>query len=117
MSDPILLLHAAYAAFNARGLGAALAAMHPDVVWPNGMEGGTVHGRDGVRAYWTRQWGLVDSRVVPRSFARLADGRVSVEVDLTVRDLDGTLLRTATVRHVYAFEDGLVRSMEVKAKA
>jgi len=27
------------------------------VDWPNGMEGGRVHGHAEVRAYWTRQWG------------------------------------------------------------
>ena len=36
-----------YAAFNARDIDAALAGMHPEVDWPNGWEGGRVHGRDG----------------------------------------------------------------------
>ena len=40
--------------------------MHPDVIWPNGMEGGTVVGHAAARAYWTRQWGLIDPRVEPR---------------------------------------------------
>jgi hypothetical protein len=33
------LLNAAYAAFNRRVIGAALAVMHPQVEWANGMEG------------------------------------------------------------------------------
>jgi ketosteroid isomerase-like protein len=45
MMDDEELLRYAYAAFNARNVDAALATMHPDVVWPNGMEGGTVHVR------------------------------------------------------------------------
>jgi hypothetical protein len=40
------LLTALYDAFNARDLDAALAAMHPEVDWPNGWEGGRVFGRD-----------------------------------------------------------------------
>ena len=44
------LLKKAYSAFNARDLDGALATMQPDVVWPNGMEGGVVHGHEGVRA-------------------------------------------------------------------
>ena len=36
------ILAAAYRWFNARQLDAVLALMHPDVVWPNGMEGGYV---------------------------------------------------------------------------
>jgi hypothetical protein len=38
------LLRKAYAAFNARDIDSALATMQPDVAWPNGMEGGMVHG-------------------------------------------------------------------------
>ena len=50
------LLRRAYAAFNARDIDGALALMHPDVDWPNGMEGGREHGHDAVRAYWERQF-------------------------------------------------------------
>jgi hypothetical protein len=45
------LLTWAYAAFNARALDTLLALLHPEVDWPNGMEGGRVHGRDAVRGY------------------------------------------------------------------
>jgi SAM-dependent methyltransferase len=38
------LLENAYRAFNARAIDSALATMHADVEWPNGMEGGSVHG-------------------------------------------------------------------------
>ena len=43
-----ILLKQAYAAFNARDMEGALSTMRVDVEWPNGMEGGTVHGREGV---------------------------------------------------------------------
>jgi hypothetical protein len=49
-----------YAAFNARDIERALSAMHHDVEWANGMEGGSVHGRKAVRDYWTRQWQSID---------------------------------------------------------
>ncbi|MDQ2842107.1 MAG: nuclear transport factor 2 family protein, partial [Acidobacteriota bacterium] len=52
--QPLLLQ--LYAAFNARNIDAVLPALHPDVDWPNGWEGGRMRGRDAVRAYWTRQW-------------------------------------------------------------
>jgi hypothetical protein len=61
------LLVSAYAAFNARDIDRALATMHADVEWPNGMEGGYVHGHDAVRDYWTRQWKLIDPDVEPRA--------------------------------------------------
>src|SRR5467141_1161513 len=58
-SDTELLEHL-YDRFNARDMEAVLATMHLDVMWANGMEGGHVHGHDGVRNYWTRQWAIID---------------------------------------------------------
>jgi len=49
-------LRQAYEAFNDRDIDGALALMHPDVDWPNGMEGGRERGRLAVRAYWMRQF-------------------------------------------------------------
>ena len=59
-SDTELLEHL-YDRFNARDMEAALATMHRDVVWANGLEGGHVYGHDGVREYWTQQWAMIDS--------------------------------------------------------
>jgi arylsulfatase A-like enzyme len=64
--------------------------MQPDVEWPNGMEGGTVHGHDGVRQYWTRQWSLINPHVEPMTFHVDEDGAVLVGVHQVVRDLSGT---------------------------
>jgi hypothetical protein len=44
---------------SGRDMEAAPTAMRPDVDWPNGMEGGRVHGYDEVRAYWRRQWHVI----------------------------------------------------------
>jgi ketosteroid isomerase-like protein len=107
------LLRGAYAAFNARDIERALVLMHRDVDWPNGMEGGRVRGHDEVRAYWTRQFGLIDSRVEPVAFEQLDDGRMAVEVHQVVLDLDGAQLSDSRVRHVYSFRDGVVDRMEI----
>ncbi len=107
------LLRRAYAAFNARDVEAAVALMHEDVDWPNGMEGGRVHGRDGVRAYWTRQFGLIDAHVDPEAF-RHADGRVEVRVHQVVRNLDGDVLSDGHVQHAYTLRDGLVERMDIE---
>ena len=45
MSDEVELLKRVYDRFNARDMEAVLAAMHEDVTWANGMEGG--HVQDG----------------------------------------------------------------------
>jgi SnoaL-like domain len=89
--------------------------MHPDVDWPNGMEGGRERGHDAVRAYWMRQFGLIDSHVEPIGFEVEDEDRIAVDVHQVVRELDGTLLSDSTVRHVYTFRDGLVERMDIEA--
>jgi hypothetical protein len=111
------LLAALYAAFNARDVERALAALHLDVDWPNGFEGGRVQGRAAVREYWARQWGQIDPRVEPRAFIPEPDGRVAVDVRQVVRDRAGALLKDEMVRHVYRIEGGLVRAMEIRSAA
>src|SRR5579863_396077 len=108
------LLKKAYAAFNARDIDGALATMKPDVEWPNGMEGGTVHGHEGVRAYWTRQWGMIDPHVEPVGFKVDSERRIVVTVHQVIRDLSGKVLMDRMVEHVYSLKDGLISSMEIR---
>ena len=108
------LLRRAYEAFNARDLDAALATMNPLVIWPNGMEGGVVHGHVGVRAYWTRQWGMINPHVDPVSFREDESGRIAVSVHQVVRDLSGNVLFDRMVEHVYTLKDGLIQSMDIR---
>ena len=108
------LLTFVYAAFNRRDIDAILPKMHPDVEWPNGMEGGWVHGREGVRAYWTRQWGMVDPNVEPVSIEPAEDGRAIVNVHQVVRDLKGAVLMDRMVQHIYSIRDGLIQRMEIR---
>jgi hypothetical protein len=106
-----------YAAFNARDINAALLAMHQNVEWPNGMEGGYVRGHEGIREYWTRQWTMVDPHVEPVRMELDADGRVVVDVHQVVRDLSGKILLDRMVNHVYSMQDGLVITMAIEDPA
>lgn len=108
------VLRKLYAGFNERDLEGTLAGMHPDVEWPNGMEGGTVYGHDGVRAYWTRQWGMIDPHVEPKQFHRDKAGRTVIAVHQVVRDLAGNILVDQMIYHIYTIENGLVRKMEIR---
>jgi ketosteroid isomerase-like protein len=103
-----------YDAFNRRDIPVLLAAMTPDVVWPNGWEGGVVRGHDEVRDYWTRQWAQIDAIVTPEGFSTQPDGRIDVTVRQVVRTLDGELLEDATVHHVYRLRDDQVAHMEIR---
>jgi len=113
-SQNIELLKGAYAAFNSRDLDAALVTMSPDVIWPNGMEGGVVHGHEGVRAYWTRQWGMINPHVDPVGFSQDESGRIAVSVHQVVRDLSGNVLLDRMVEHVYTLTNGLIQSMDIR---
>jgi ketosteroid isomerase-like protein len=108
------VLTRAYAAFNARDIDGVLAAMHPDVDWPNGWEGGRVRGHEQVRDYWTRQWAAIDPTVEPVGFWTDREGRTVVSLHQVVRDLHGRVMSDGMVAHVYRIEDGLIRSMEIR---
>lgn len=112
MSDEEMLT-GIYRHFNVRNIDAVLAHMAGNVDWPNGMEGGRVHGHDQVRAYWTRQWKMLDPHVEPVGFRPESSGTL-VEVHQVVRDLAGNLLLDQMVHHVYRIQDGLIQSMEIR---
>ncbi len=103
-----------YSAFNARDADAVLAFMDAQVEWPKAFEGGYVQGTDEVRSYWHRQWTEISPTVTPRSTTVLPDGRVDVEVDQVVRDLDGKLLDQRVVHHVYTFNGEKISRMDVE---
>jgi ketosteroid isomerase-like protein len=111
-SDTELLAHL-YNRFNARDIEAALATMHPDVVWHNDLEGGYVYGHAGVRDYWTRQWEMINSHAEPVRYSAGADGMINVEARLTGRDVStGSLVYDNLGQHVFQIENGLIRHFE-----
>jgi len=114
MSDDVQLLRRVYELFNRREIERVLAAMHPDVVWANGMEGGHVHGRDEVRSYWKRQWAMVDPHVEPVEISPSSEGEVTVKVHQAVRDLKGNLLADRMVIHVFQMRDGLIQRFDIR---
>jgi ketosteroid isomerase-like protein len=114
VQDEILLLERLYRQFNTREIENVLAVLHEDVAWANGMEGGHVHGRDGVRHYWKRQWAMIDPNVEPTGFSRGAHGEVVVEVHQSVRDLSGRPLSDRIVGHIFRIENGLVTRFDIR---
>jgi ketosteroid isomerase-like protein len=107
-----LLTHL-YAHFNAGDIDAVLAVLDEDVMWANGMDGGHVHGRDGVRQYWTRQWSMIDPHVAPLSFKARGDGSIVVEVHQTVRSLTGEILREQDVGHIFHIREGMIVRFDI----
>ena len=121
MDNNIEVLKRMYDCFNARDIDGVLGALTDDVAWANGMDGGHVHGREGVREYWTRQWAIVSPHVEPVSFDRAPDGSIVVEVRQSVRDLHGRPLRDQThglrdktVGHVFYLQEGKVTRFDIQ---
>ena len=114
ISEQEIILKQTYEHFNDRNIDATLAMMHPEVDWPNGMEGGIEHGHEAVRNYWTRQWKILDPHVEPIKFNMEKDGKIDVTVHQVVHDVNGNLLVDQIIHHVYTFEEGLIKSMEIQ---
>jgi ketosteroid isomerase-like protein len=114
MATDYSVLKRMYEAFNGREIDAILAMLHPDVDWANGWEGGRIHGVENVREYWTRQWAAIDPHVEPEGFSVDDENLIVVDVHQIVRDRDGKVLREDVVQHAYVFEDGLIRSMDIR---
>ena len=116
MTNEREVLQKAYRDFNARNIEAVISRMHPQVEWANGMEGGHVHGKDEVRAYWTRQFTTLNPQVEPIRVEPDEHGNWVIEVRQIVHDLKGNLLLDTTVYHTYQFRDGLIARMDITSQ-
>ena len=114
MSDDAELLKRVYDLFNSRDIESVLAAMHPDVIWANGMEGGHVHGRDEVRSYWKRQWAILNPHVEPVEISTNGRGEVMVTAHQVVHDLNGNLRADKRVTHVFQVRNGLIERFDIR---
>lgn len=108
------IIEQAYIAFNKRDIPGVLKLMHPDVHWPKAFEGSYVSGHEKVKDYWQKQWTEINPHVEPKEYKTRADGSFAVAVHQVVKDLDGNILADGYVKHVYKFEDGLIREMNVE---
>ena len=117
MADTRTIIEQAYAAFNHRNIDAALALMTEDVSWPKASEGGKVIGKEGIRAYWTRQWSEFDPHVEPLGITEDAEGKTRVRVHQLVKSLQGDLLADSEVLHVFTMNRGLIAAMDLGDEA
>jgi ketosteroid isomerase-like protein len=109
------LLIKAYDAFNRRDVAALGVLLHPDVEWPDIMEGGLIIGRGVVSDYFTRQFALMipDARLI--SVEEQPPARLIADVQYAVKDLKGHLWSDTRARLAYDFRDGLIWRMTVLA--
>lgn len=108
------LIKKAYNAFNERNIDEALSTMQPDVQWSKAWEGGYISGHDEIKKYWTRQWNEINPNVEPIGFNERQNGSLKVEVHQNVKELNGALIFDGTVKHIYTFKDGLIKTMDIE---
>src|ERR1700723_426801 len=114
MANTQTLIVQAYSAFNQRDIDGALALMSENVSWPKASEGGRVVGKEGIRAYWTRQWNEFDPHVEPIEVIDDERGKTDVRVHQLVKNLNGEILSDSEVWHVYTISNGLIDRMDLK---
>jgi hypothetical protein len=113
MTNTKTLIATLYSAFNQRDIERALAFMSETVSWPKASEGGRVVGKEGVRAYWSRQWQEFDPHVEPIEVIDRGAGESDVRVYQLVKSLDGDVLSESEVWHRYTITDGLIERMDL----
>ena len=106
------LLQNLYDAFNKRDIEAVLATMADDVKWANGWEGGFVYGRDNVREYWRRQFEVITPQLEILEI-EISDNRSITKLHQIARDLDGNIVDDKIVKHIFTFENGLIKIFEI----
>ena len=111
MGDRKALLTQLYKAFNDRDVATLVGGMHPEVSWPNFLEGGRVEGRDALTAYWTNQFAIVTPEASPIEMRELADGRVYVRLHYVIRANEGGGIWTDEItNNTFTFEgDSVIR--------
>lgn len=118
-SDPApedeAVIRRAYEAFNSREIDLAIGWLAPDVDWPNAIEGGRVHGPEGVREHWARQFEYSSPMVDPRRFFVDENEMIVAEVHQVVENLEGEVIADKVVEHAYRLRNGLIGYMEVRA--
>lgn len=117
MANNQALIKQAYSAFNDRDIERALALMSETVSWPKASEGGSVVGKEEIRAYWTRQWQEFDPHVEPVEITEGDKGKANVRVHQLVKSLSGEVLSDSEVWHVYTISNGLIERMDLKETA
>jgi len=107
------VLEPLYEAFNRQDVPAMLEGLDPGVEWRDVLNGVQIKGRAAVEAYWRGQFEIVRTELSPLTYTSLPDSRVEVDVDQTVRRLDGGLWANQRVTHTYTFSpDGLILRMD-----
>lgn len=88
--------------------------MQANVKWSKAWKGGYIIRHDEIKEYWTRQWTEINSNVQPVGFAQRENRSLEVKVHQNVKALQGSLVFDGMVKHIYTFQDGLIKTMDIE---
>lgn len=114
MSNNHTVLIGLWQALNARDLDAATALLHPDVEWFDMLHEETLHGREAVRGFWERAFGIIKARSTLLNVETDDEGRILVTVLHSVSSLADRPWTEEKVTHIYSFRDNLISRMDVE---
>lgn len=113
MSDEAALIERLQAALNAKDLEGVTALIHPDVAFPDYLDGGEVRGIGGARDFYQRLFNTLSPATDIVGLERLADGRWRAEMQVSVHDSGGRLWSDTRVAVTYEILDGLIKSLDL----
>jgi ketosteroid isomerase-like protein len=111
------LVRGLYDAFNRKDVRTALDAAHPDVNWPNGLEGTRVTGLEQVAEYIERQLRVIDLRFDVLSIHEddQHPGAVVARVHQVISfQSDGAVLADEVEEHIFWLRDGRIISIDAR---
>lgn len=101
-----------YKNFNERKIDLVISEMTNEVKWANGVDGGYVHGHDGVKNYWAKQFELVSSNVTPVTIDS-ENEMVKIKVHQVVHDVFGKLLADEFVYHYFHLNNDKISEFDI----
>lgn len=101
-----------YKALDAKDVDAVMALLHPDVNFPDQLDGTRLQGTAAVRAYYERAFGLISAESTPTAFHPRRDGSLEVRVHHHVTSLAGGLWHDGPVDYSFQFRDGLISRLD-----
>lgn len=101
-----------FEAMERRDVDAVAALTHPEIRFPDYIDGGEVVGRAGVRDFYRRMFAFAPDLDLIQA-EDLPDGRVRVDIQTSVRDRAGHLWSDTRNQAVYTIADGLIIGVEL----
>ena len=101
-----------YKALDQRDVEGIAATLHPDVDFPDQIDGGRRRGIAALHDYWTNAFTMIRANSTPTAFKATGADAMQVTVHHHVSSLAGRLWFEGPVEYRFEFRDGLIVRMD-----